>query len=49
MSRNKVLQAAIGVFAEQGYHQASMDDIALKADVAKGTLYYHFSGKSELF
>lgn len=49
MSRNKVLQAAVAVFAEKGYHQASMDDIALKADVAKGTLYYHFSGKSELF
>lgn len=49
MSRDKVLQAAVEVFAEKGYHQASMDDIALRANVAKGTLYYHFSGKAELF
>ncbi|TMV52752.1 TetR/AcrR family transcriptional regulator [Paenibacillus mesophilus] len=49
MSRNKVLEAAVELFAEKGYHQASMDDIALRANVAKGTLYYHFTGKSQLF
>lgn len=49
MSRSKIMDAAVGVFAEKGYHQASMDEIALRAGVAKGTLYYHFTGKSELF
>jgi len=43
------MAAAIDVFSENGYHRASMDDIALRAKVAKGTLYYHFPGKAQLF
>ncbi|WP_339314920.1 TetR/AcrR family transcriptional regulator [Paenibacillus sp. FSL R10-2734] len=49
MSRNKIIDAAIKIFSEFGYHKTSMDDIAKEANVAKGTLYYHFSGKGELF
>jgi AcrR family transcriptional regulator len=49
MSREKIIDAAINVFSQSGYHKASMDDIARVAEVAKGTLYYHFSSKSELF
>lgn len=49
MSRTHIMKAAIKVFAEKGYHQASMDEIAIIAEVAKGTLYYHFSSKLELF
>lgn len=37
------------LFSGMGYHRTSMDDIAREADVAKGTLYYHFKGKAELF
>ena len=49
MSKNKIAEAAIKLFSELGYHRTSMDDIAKEANVAKGTLYYHFSGKGELF
>ena len=49
MSRIKIIQAAEAVFSEHGFHRASMDEIALRANVAKGTLYYHFKSKSELF
>jgi len=49
MSRTKIIQAAEAVFSEHGFHRASMDEIALRANVAKGTLYYHFKSKSELF
>ncbi len=49
MSKEKIIQAAIEVFSENGYHRASMDEIALRAQVAKGTLYYNFPGKSQLF
>ncbi|RKN80428.1 TetR/AcrR family transcriptional regulator [Paenibacillus ginsengarvi] len=49
MSRHKIVQAAIELFALKGYHQASMDEIAIRAGVAKGSLYYHFTGKSQLF
>jgi AcrR family transcriptional regulator len=49
VSRGKILDAAAQVFSERGYALAGMDEIAIRAGVAKGTLYYHFSGKSELF
>lgn len=43
-----ILQAAEEVFAEKGYHDTSMDEIAARVGVAKGTLYQHFSSKEEL-
>ncbi|MCM3001558.1 TetR/AcrR family transcriptional regulator [Paenibacillus cellulositrophicus] len=49
MSKEKILHAATRVFSEYGYHRASMDEIAQQAQVAKGTLYYNFPGKSQLF
>ncbi|KRF03405.1 TetR family transcriptional regulator [Paenibacillus sp. Soil766] len=49
MSKEKIIHAAIEVFSEKGYHRASMDEIALRANVAKGSLYYHFPGKAQLF
>jgi AcrR family transcriptional regulator len=48
-SRKKILEAAITVFSQSGYHLSSMEHIAQCAGVAKGTLYYNFSSKSELF
>ncbi|MBI9085531.1 MAG: TetR/AcrR family transcriptional regulator [Desulfobacterales bacterium] len=47
--RKKVLAAAASVFSTRGFHQARMDEIAERAGVAKGTLYYNFSSKSKLF
>lgn len=48
-TRNRILDAAVSVFSAKGYHQASMDEIAQQAGVAKGTLYYHFDSKEKLF
>ena len=48
MTKEKILDAAVKVFAEKGFEQSSMDDVAIKANVAKGTLYYHFSSKEEM-
>jgi AcrR family transcriptional regulator len=45
----EIFQAAIEVFAQSGFDQAKVDDIAKKARVAKGTIYYHFRSKEELF
>lgn len=47
--RKKILEAATNIFAEKGFHQAKMDEIAQQAQVAKGTLYYNYSSKSKLF
>lgn len=48
-TRRRVLDAAMEVFAREGYHAARMDAIAEAAGVSKGALYFHFAGKVELF
>jgi AcrR family transcriptional regulator len=45
----QLLEAALAVFVENGYHQAAMDDIAARAGVSKPVLYQHFPGKLELY
>jgi AcrR family transcriptional regulator len=44
-----ILDAAFGVFSENGYHNATVDDIAQQAGVSKGTCYQYFEGKEDLF
>jgi AcrR family transcriptional regulator len=44
-----IIKAATKIFARKGFHQAKMDEIALAAKVAKGTLYYNYASKSKLF
>jgi AcrR family transcriptional regulator len=46
--RKLILQAALEVFAEVGYHAASVDEIAHRADVTKPVVYDHFESKSAL-
>jgi len=43
-----ILQAAEEVLLEKGYHAMSMDEIATRVGVAKGTLYLHFARKDDL-
>jgi AcrR family transcriptional regulator len=43
------MDAAGELFANRHYHEVRMDDIALKAGVAKGTLYLHFKDKEALY
>jgi AcrR family transcriptional regulator len=44
-----LLSVALEVFVEQGYHAASMDEIADRAGVSKPVLYQHFPGKLDLY
>ena len=44
-----IFNAAVDVFSERGFEKATMDEIAAKAKVAKGTIYYHFNSKEDLF
>ena len=44
-----ILRAASSVFARKGYYETRMDDIALEAELAKGTLYYYYKSKDEIF
>ncbi len=43
------MDAAIKVFSSQGFSDASVHDIARQAGVAPTAVYYHFTGKPELF
>ncbi|MBD1372031.1 TetR/AcrR family transcriptional regulator [Hazenella sp. IB182357] len=44
-----IFQAAVQIFSDRGFDQAKMDEIAQAAGVAKGTIYYHFDSKEDLF
>ena len=46
--RQRILRAAIDVFASKGYFAARMTDVAEAAQVADGTLYLYFEGKEHL-
>lgn len=48
-TRADVLAAARKVFAERGYHEASIAEITSTADVGVGTFYLHFRDKDEIF
>jgi AcrR family transcriptional regulator len=45
----RMLEAAAKLFGRQRFHEVRMDDIALEAEVGKGTLYRYFSDKDELY
>lgn len=47
--REQLMDTARSVFVEQGYHAASMDDIAECAGVSKPLLYQHFPSKLDLY
>ncbi len=47
--RTTMMQAAVRVFAEKGYHAATVRDIVNAADVAIGTFYFYFPDKETLF
>ncbi len=45
-TRARLFFAAAGLFAEQGYHATTVDQVAKKAGVAKGTFFVHFPAKA---
>ena len=47
--RNDIIDAAIRQFARKGFVDAAISDVAEEADVVVTAVYYHFSGKEELF
>jgi AcrR family transcriptional regulator len=47
--RAQILDAALRCFAERGYHAATMDDLVRASGLSKGSLYWHFRSKEEVF
>jgi AcrR family transcriptional regulator len=48
-TREQILAAASRVFADRGFHAASLDAIAEEAGFSRGAVYYNFADKEELF
>src|SRR5882757_11142150 len=46
--RERILRAAVDVFAQNGYFNAKVSEIAKSAGVADGTIYLYFDGKEDL-
>lgn len=44
----QIIQAAIKIFAQKGYHASTMDEIATKAGMSKTTIYSYFKSKAEI-
>ncbi len=47
--RTSMMQAAVRIFAEKGYHAATVRDVVNAANVAVGTFYFYFPDKETLF
>jgi AcrR family transcriptional regulator len=45
----EILEAALGVFADYGFHAARLEEVAKRAGVSKGALYLYFETKADLF
>jgi TetR/AcrR family fatty acid metabolism transcriptional regulator len=45
---HRILEAAVKVFAEQGFHQSTISQIAREAGVADGTIYLYFKNKDDI-
>ena len=48
-TRDRILDAALDVFANKGYHSTRMDEIVEQSGTSKGAIYFHFPNKERLF
>lgn len=48
-TRERILAAAVKVFAEKGYHDTKVDDIVAESNTSKGSFYFYFPSKQEIF
>jgi len=47
--RERIIRAAVEVFAEKGYHRATIADVVQRSGLSVGAIYTHFKGKDALF
>ena len=48
-TKRRIFNTAVEIFAKKGYDNASVEEITAIAGVAKGSLYYHFPKKEDIF
>ncbi len=49
ITRRNLLKAGLAVFSERGYTGATLQDIAVRAGLTRGAIYWHFGSKAELY
>jgi AcrR family transcriptional regulator len=47
--RAQIIEAALACFVREGYHNTTMDDIVAESGLSKGSLYWYFKSKDDLF
>jgi len=48
-TKDRILDAALTIFSNQGYHETRLDEVVNEAKVSKGSIYFHFPNKEQLF
>ncbi|RJP53830.1 MAG: TetR/AcrR family transcriptional regulator [Anaerolineaceae bacterium] len=48
-TRERILEAAVNVFASKGYHDTKVDDIVAESQTSKGSFYFYFPSKQDIF
>ena len=48
-TRSRILEAAVKVFASKGYHDTKVDDIVSQSQTSKGSFYFYFPSKQDIF
>ncbi len=48
-TRSRILDAALDVFSRKGYHDTRLDEIVSESTTSKGSIYFHFPNKEQLF
>lgn len=48
-TRERILDAALSIFSNKGYHDTRMDEIVAASDTSKGSIYFYFPNKERLF
>src|SRR3990170_1288393 len=48
-TRERILEAAVKVFATKGYHDTKVDDIVAESKTSKGSFYFYFPSKQDIF
>ncbi|GAP63221.1 hypothetical protein ARMA_1644 [Ardenticatena maritima] len=48
-TRQRILDAAMRIFSNKGYHDTRVDEIAAASETSKGAIYFHFPSKERIF
>ncbi len=48
-ARERILNAALDIFAHKGYRDTQLDEVAARANTSEGSIFFHFASKEQIF